>query len=58
MLGDLDLFQRKAFYRQRIPECNCAKKETIDIDNLETSWNSYRQNGAINQNEELFLGKF
>ena len=24
--------QRKAFYRQRIPECSCARKETVDID--------------------------
>ena len=24
--------QRKAFYRQIIPESNCARKETVDID--------------------------
>ena len=24
--------QRKAFYRQRIPEFSCARKETVDID--------------------------
>ena len=24
--------QRKAFYQQKIPESNCARKETIDID--------------------------
>ena len=24
--------QRKAFYRQRIPESSCARKETVDID--------------------------
>ena len=29
--------QTKAFYRQRIPECNRAKKETVDIDILVTS---------------------
>ena len=29
--------QRKAFYRQRIPEPSCARKETVDIDILETS---------------------
>ena len=23
--------QRKAFYRQRIPESGCARKETVDI---------------------------
>ena len=26
--------QRKAFYRQRIPEFSCARKETVDIDIL------------------------
>ena len=31
--------QMKAFYRQRIPESSCARKETIDIDILETSRN-------------------
>ena len=34
--------QRKAFYKQRIPESSCARKETIDIDILVTS-----RNGAI-----------
>ena len=29
--------QRKAFYRQRIPESSCVKKETVDIDILVTS---------------------
>ena len=29
--------QRKAFYRQRIPESSCARKETVDIDTLITS---------------------
>ena len=24
--------QRKAFYRQKIPESSCAKKEIVDID--------------------------
>ena len=28
--------QRKAFYRQRIPESSCARKETVDIDILVT----------------------
>ena len=31
--------QRKAFYRQTIPEPSCARKETIDIDILVTSRN-------------------
>ena len=31
--------QRKAFYRQRIPEFSYARKETIDIDILVTSRN-------------------
>ena len=29
--------QRKAFYKQRIPESSCANKETVDIDILVTS---------------------
>ena len=32
--------QRKAFYRQRIPEPSCVWKETVDIDILVTSRNS------------------
>ena len=35
--------QRKAFYRQRIPESSCARKETVDIDNLVTSRNGDRK---------------
>ena len=31
--------QRKALYRQRVPESNCAMKETVDIDILVTSSN-------------------
>ena len=31
--------QKKAFYRQRIPESSCARKETVDIDILVTSRN-------------------
>ena len=31
--------QREAFYRQRIPESSCARKETVDIDILVTSRN-------------------
>ena len=29
--------ERKAFYRQIIPESSCARKETIDIEILVTS---------------------
>ena len=35
--------QRKAFYRQRIPESSCARKETVDIDILVTSTNGDRK---------------
>ena len=31
-----------AFYRQRIPESSCARKETVDIDILVTSRNGDR----------------
>ena len=35
--------QKKAFYRQRIPEFSCARKETVDIDILATSRNGHRK---------------
>ena len=35
--------QRKAFYRYRIPEPRCARKETVDIDILFTSRNGDRK---------------
>ena len=35
--------QRKAFYRERIPESSCAKKETVDIDILVISRNGDRK---------------
>ena len=35
--------QRKAFYRQKIPESSCARKETGDIDILVTSRNGDRK---------------
>ena len=35
--------QRKAFYRQRIPEFSCARKETVDIDILVTSRDGHRK---------------
>ena len=35
--------QRKAFYRQRIPEFSCVRKETVDIDIVVTSRNGNRK---------------
>ena len=35
--------QRKAFYRQKIPQSNCARNETVDIDILVTSKNGDRK---------------
>ena len=35
--------QGKAFYRQRIPESSCARKETVDIDILVISRNGDRK---------------
>ena len=35
--------QRKAFYRHRIPEFSCARKETVDTDILVTSRNGDRK---------------
>ena len=35
--------QRKAFYRERIPESSCPRKETVDIDILATSRNGNRK---------------
>ena len=35
--------QRKAFYRQRIPESSCARKEAVDINILVTSRNGDRK---------------
>ena len=35
--------QRKAFYKQRIPELSHARKETVDIDILVTSRNGDRK---------------
>ena len=42
--------QRKAFYRQAIPEFSRARKETVNIDILVTSRND--ENHAIYQNNE------
>ena len=35
--------ERKTFYRQRIPESTCARKQTVDIDILVTSRNGDRK---------------
>ena len=35
--------QRKVFYRQRIPESSCARKEAVDTDILVTSRNGERK---------------
>ena len=35
--------KRKAFYRQRIPESSCARKENVDINILVTSRNGDRK---------------
>ena len=35
--------QRKAFYRQKIPEASCARKGTVDIDTLVTFSNGDRK---------------
>ena len=35
--------QRKAFYRQKIPESSCMRKETVDIGILVTSRNGDRK---------------
>ena len=35
--------QRKAFYRQIIPESSCVRKETVDIDILVASRNGDRK---------------
>ena len=39
----LIIVERKAFYRQKIPETSCVKKETVDIDILVTSRNGHRK---------------
>ena len=40
LIATNNISQRKAPYRQRIPESSCVKKETADIDILVTSRNS------------------
>ena len=38
-----NIVQRKTFYRQRIPEFSCPRKETVDIDIYVTSRNGDRK---------------
>ena len=51
--------QRKAFYRQRIPELSRARKETIDRDILVTSTNGDRKimQSIRKMREKTFLEK-
>ena len=49
--------QRKAFYRQRIPEFSCARKETVDIDVLVPSRNGDRKIMQSIDNEWTSLEK-
>ena len=35
--------QKKAFYRQRVPESSCKRKQTVDKDILVTSRNDERK---------------
>ena len=37
------IVQRKAFYRQIIPDSSCARKETVNIDIVATSRNGDRK---------------
>ena len=49
--------QRKAFFRQRIPEFSCTRKETVDIDILVTSRNCERKIMQSISNEQISLKK-
>ena len=46
----LIISQRKAFYRQRIPESSCARKEVVDIGILTTSRNGDLKNEPVKMN--------
>ena len=35
--------QKKAFYRQRVPESSCVRKESVDIDILVTTTKGHRK---------------
>ena len=41
--------QRKAFYRKRIPEFSCARKETVHIDMLVTSRNGDKKSCNLSE---------
>ena len=41
--------QRKAFYRQRIPEPSCARKEAVDVDILATSKNGDKKSFNLSE---------
>ena len=49
--------QRKAFYRQKIPEPSCTRKETIDTDILVTFRNDDNNHTIYQSNEQTFLKK-
>ena len=40
---------RKAFYRQRIPEYSCARKETVDINILVISRNGAEKSRNLSE---------
>ena len=46
-----DIGQRKAFYRQRISESSCVRKETVDIDIFVTSKSGDRKCWSCNRNK-------
>ena len=45
--------QRKAFYRQRIPESSCTRKETVDIDNWTQTHNHLVHKQTLNHLAKL-----
>ena len=45
--------QMRTFYRQRISESSCAKKKTVDMDILVTSWNGDRKMQSIRRTSGL-----
>ena len=45
--------QRKAFYKQRIQESSCARKETVHIDILVTFRNGDRKSCNLSERVDL-----
>ena len=43
--------QRKAFYRQRVPESSCARNETVDITILVTSRNGGKKSCNLSEQQ-------